>query len=173
MAASVFPIHFIGRLRHDESSTDQSLTGEHREDQPGLRNFEIWQLGMLFVVLQDMEDELIRIGSGRSRGLGKIKAEISEQGSNGRPGGFVVSIPRGNVEPSNELWGLGRWLNDESYGTRKDDSVILPQPVARSQRAFSGSDLDAWREAAIAQFIERIQHWPDPPGISGALATSR
>lgn len=34
-----------------------------------LRNFEIWQLGMLFVVLQDMEDELIRIGSGRSRGL--------------------------------------------------------------------------------------------------------
>ncbi len=33
-----------------------------------LRNFEIWQLGMLFVVLQDMEDELIRIGSGRSRG---------------------------------------------------------------------------------------------------------
>ena len=41
-----------------------------------LRNFEIWQLGMLFVIIQDMGDELIRIGSGRSRGLGKVKASI-------------------------------------------------------------------------------------------------
>ena len=57
-----------------------------------LRNFEIWQLGMLFVVLQDMEDELIRIGSGRSRGLGKVTARVSDKARNdGRPGGFVVS----------------------------------------------------------------------------------
>ena len=36
-----------------------------------LRNFEIWQLGMLFVVLQDMQDELIHIGSGRCAGWAK------------------------------------------------------------------------------------------------------
>src|SRR5581483_5893195 len=43
-------------------------TGAIFETDIHLRNFEIWQLGMLFVVLQDLEDELIRIGSGRSRG---------------------------------------------------------------------------------------------------------
>src|SRR5437763_2900713 len=59
-----------------------------------LRNFEIWQLGMLFVVIQDMEDQLIRIGSGRSRGLGKITASISHEAKNGRPGGLVTSVIR-------------------------------------------------------------------------------
>src|SRR6266700_4086506 len=96
-----------------------------------VRNFEIWQLGMLFVVLQDMADELIHIGSGRSRGLGKVTAKISDQGSNGRPGGFVTSSMRGNNEPDEELWGLGRWLNDNSYGTKPDD---LLKNVAPSER---------------------------------------
>ncbi len=56
-----------------------------------LRNFEIWQLGMLFVIIQDMEDELIRIGSGRSRGLGKVKASINEQDEGSHQGGVVLS----------------------------------------------------------------------------------
>src|SRR5207244_10329860 len=63
-------------------------TGVAFETDIHLRNFEIWQLGMLFVVLQDMEDELVRIGSGRSRGLGKVTATLKEQGSDARPGGL-------------------------------------------------------------------------------------
>ncbi|MEO6890150.1 MAG: CRISPR-associated RAMP protein Csx7, partial [Ktedonobacteraceae bacterium] len=66
-------------------------TGVVFETDIHLRNFEIWQLGMLFVVLQDMQDELIHIGSGRSRGLGKVTATLKEQGSEARPGGFVTS----------------------------------------------------------------------------------
>ncbi len=42
-----------------------------------IHNFERWQLGLIALVLRDMEDELIRIGSGTSRGLGRIKATIS------------------------------------------------------------------------------------------------
>src|SRR6266705_1823139 len=67
-------------------------TGVVFETNIHLRNFEVWQLGMLFVVLQDMEDELVRIGSGRSRGLGKVKGEISTEAKNGRPGGLVTSV---------------------------------------------------------------------------------
>lgn len=154
-----------------------------------LRNFEIWQLGMLFVILQDMEDELIFIGSGRSRGLGKVVAQISEQPRNGRPGGFVTSIPRGGEEPADELWGLGRWLKDETYdnygnwkgenygvyGTWKDDKVSLPGRVERSirgirsQRVFDQSALSSLREAAIEQFITRMQQWPEQ---THAFATS-
>jgi CRISPR-associated RAMP protein (TIGR02581 family) len=132
-----------------------------------LRNFEIWQLGMLFVVLQDMQDELIHIGSGRSRGLGKVTAAISDASSNGRPGGFVTSAIRNDREPANELWGLGHWLDDKSYGTWQNDYLELKQQAERSDRgirmmrAFSGDALDELRTLAIEQFVERMQAWPE------------
>ncbi len=143
-------------------------TGAIFETDIHLRNFEIWQLGMLFVVLQDLADELIRIGSGRSRGLGKVTAKISDQGSNGRPGGFVTSSMRGNNEPDEELWGLGRWLNDNSYGTKPDDLLKNVAPSERrergirSMRVFAGEDLQGLQEAAITNFITRMQSWQEP-----------
>lgn len=142
-------------------------TGVSFETDIHLRNFEIWQLGMLFIVLQDLEDELIHIGSGRSRGLGRITATISEQSSGGRPGGFVTSTMRASQEPLAQLWGLGRWLNDGSYGTWQDDYLELKAPVERTERgirslrAFSGQPFEILREAAITQFIQRIQTWPE------------
>lgn len=141
-----------------------------------LRNFEIWQLGMLFVVLQDMEDELIRIGSGRSRGLGKVTAQVSDQGRGERPGGFVISSIRED-EPPDEMWGLGRWLKDGSYGTWADDLLERLPPVERvrrgirSQRAFTGEALNALREAAIEQFTLRMLNWPEQSELALA-ATS-
>ncbi len=130
-----------------------------------LRNYEIWQLGMLFAVLQDMQDELIRVGSGRSRGLGKVKAEISDKSVGGRPGGFVVSAMRGSDEKPEQLWGLGRWLDDGSYGTWRDDFLTLNSPVQAEQRgirllrAFNGTDLTNLRDAAITDFVNRIKAW--------------
>src|SRR5579859_1751810 len=137
-----------------------------------LRNFEIWQLGMLFVALQDMQDELIRIGSGRSRGLGKVTAQISDQGRNGRPGGFVTSSIRDmrEHEEPDEVWGLGRWLRDQSasYGTWEDDRLRLSVPVEASPRgirmlrAFEGEALASLQSGAIEAFIKRMQNWPEP-----------
>jgi CRISPR-associated RAMP protein (TIGR02581 family) len=132
-----------------------------------LRNFEIWQLGMLFVVLQDMEDELVRIGSGRSRGLGKVTAAIKEQGNAARPGGFVTSTIRQSEEPQEQLWGLGRWLRDGSYGTWEDDYLELKSPVERvdrgirNHRVFQADALNALRDAAIGQCVARMQAWPE------------
>lgn len=132
-----------------------------------LRNFEIWQLGMLFAVLQDLEDGLIYIGSGRSRGLGRVTAQISTEGQHNQPGGFVTSVIRGSAEPANELWGLGRWLGDGSYGTWEDDRLQLAQPVARTnngireQRVFQDQALKSLRQAAIDDFVTRIQNWSD------------
>lgn len=113
-----------------------------------------------------MEDELIRIGSGRSRGLGQIKAEVSLQEKNGHPGGITTSTIRGSAEPTHELWGLGRWLNDRSYGTWTDDSLPLAQAIERrdhgirSQRVFSGNAMATLRDATIDHFIKRMQEWP-------------
>lgn len=126
-----------------------------------LRNFEVWQLGMLFAVLQDMEDGLIRLGSGRSRGLGSVQATLGEDG-------IALNTMRGSAEPDNELWGLGRWLNNESYGTWKDDMLNLSEPVThtdkgiRRARSFSSSSLSNLRDEAIEQFVQRMLAWEQP-----------
>ncbi len=156
-------------------------TGVAFETNIHLRNFEIWQLGMLFVVLQDLEDELIRIGSGRSRGLGNVTATISDSSAGRRPGGFVINTLRGSQqqEPENQLWGLGCWLGDGSYGTRPTDYVEFSTAVKRdergirTQRVFTGEALAALRTAAIDHFIERMQQWPTEfSAIEDALAFS-
>ncbi len=41
-----------------------------------LRNFELWQLALIGFLLQDLKDGLIRIGMGKSRGLGKIRGVV-------------------------------------------------------------------------------------------------
>ena len=154
-------------------------TGVAFETDIHLRNFEIWQVGMLFVVLQDMEDELVRIGSGRSRGLGKVTATIKEQGSDARPGGLVTNTIRQSQEPEEQLWGLGRWLRDGSYGTWEDDYLDLERPVERndrgirSRRVFRGEALNALRNAAIDQFVERMRAWPEELAKEFALVGNR
>ena len=40
-------------------------------------NFELWQLAALNLLLMDMADEMIFIGSGRSRGLGRVRATVT------------------------------------------------------------------------------------------------
>ena len=43
-----------------------------------LRNFELWQLALVGFLLQDLKDGLIRLGMGKSRGLGKVQGEVQE-----------------------------------------------------------------------------------------------
>jgi len=137
-----------------------------------LRNFEVWQLGMLFVVVQDMEDKLIRIGSGRSRGLGSITARIDMQEHDGLAVGVTTSVIRNSQpeyqEPSNALWGLGKWLaldNNIAYGTFTDDFLTLATPCqaevkgVRNSRVFTGDALGSLQSAAIEQFLMRMQNW--------------
>ena len=137
-----------------------------------LRNFEIWQLGMLFVIIQDLEDQLIRIGSGRSRGQGKIKASIYNKPDKLHPGGVVLSTIRRSTasEPDNELWGLGHWLNEQAaiYGAEKNDLLRLEVPVThekhgvRNNRVFKGKALKSLKEQCIEAFIARMQEWSFP-----------
>lgn len=41
-----------------------------------IKNFEIWQLGLLAYVFRDMEREQVPLGFGKSKGFGKVKASI-------------------------------------------------------------------------------------------------
>lgn len=54
------------------------ITGGRFATSLHIRNFELWQLGLVGFLLQDLKDGLLRIGAGKSRGLGKVKAEITQ-----------------------------------------------------------------------------------------------
>lgn len=142
-----------------------------------LRNFEIWQLGMLFVLLQDMEDQLLHLGSGSSRGLGKVKATLNAQGSGPYAGGLTLTTARMGAtsrEPEQELWGLGHWLEvtgekQETYGTEISDLLVLDTPVAHTPRGvryirtLQAEALDQIKAQCIEAFVARMQTWEEAP----------
>lgn len=125
-----------------------------------LRNFEVWQLGMLMLIVQDLEDGLIRIGSGRSRGLGNVKGEISEVSVN------YIGIVNG--KPAKEVWGMGKLLGDNSYGTDAKDQVTIstgPTEETRGIRkitTFKDDSLTSFKKAAVESFVDKIQSWEMP-----------
>ncbi len=67
---------FSGGSSHGAKFELEVITTGKFETTLHLRNFELWQLGLVGFVLQDLKDGLIRIGSGKSRGLGKIHGEV-------------------------------------------------------------------------------------------------
>lgn len=136
-----------------------------------MRNFEVWQLGMMMLILQDLEDGLIRIGSGRSRGLGNVKGEISEVSVN--------HIGAVNGKSAEEVWGLGKLLDDNSYGTDADDQVtVQPSPTEakrgiRKITTFSGDSLTNLKHVVIEAFVEKIQTWSMPETMQFEYLTFR
>lgn len=142
-----------------------------------LRNFECWQLGALLLVVQDLKDGLIRIGSGRSRGFGAVHGWIDEGDQSahngGPPRGLEVHYPGlAELPEPNRIWGLGRFLADSTYGTQVDDALTIgAQPEARRQGArlvtvYVGDELQRLSEAAIVAFVERVKNWQVPTGMT-------
>jgi CRISPR-associated RAMP protein (TIGR02581 family) len=125
-----------------------------------MRNFEVWQLGMLMLIVTDLEDGLIRIGSGRSRGLGNVKGKISEVSVN-----YLGTV---NGKPSKDVWGLGKLLGNNSYGTDANDQVTIQSPPTEVTRGirkittFKNNSLDALKQAAVESFVNKIQSWNVP-----------
>ena len=53
------------------------LVGGEFEASLRLTNFELWQLAAVNLLLFDLADEMIAIGSGRSRGLGRVRITVT------------------------------------------------------------------------------------------------
>lgn len=134
-----------------------------------LRNFECWQLGALLLLVADLEDGLIRIGSGRSRGLGAIRCAIA-----GEPAALAIhTIGMQPDKPSTQVWGLGKYLGNGSYDTdpedilRLDDAPQEERKGLRSVATFRGAALHALRSQATADFVARLTRWDGRPALRG------
>ncbi|RMG96649.1 MAG: CRISPR-associated RAMP protein [Chloroflexi bacterium] len=123
-----------------------------------IRNFECWQLGMILQVVRDLEDELIRIGSGTSRGLGGVKGAVEK---------VEISYPGLPQKEAQEVWGLGKFLASQTpnYNTRADDVLTLtaeppttPNGI-RLTSVYEGEILAELRDKAGQEFVQRIRQW--------------
>ena len=67
---------FTGGTAHGALFDLKVLVGGKFEANLRLTNFELWQLAALNLLLSDLADEMITIGSGRSRGLGRVRITV-------------------------------------------------------------------------------------------------
>lgn len=133
-------------------------SGVQFQSEVHLRNFESWQLGLLLLAVQDLEEGLVRIGSGRSRGLGGVGGNVDKV--------IVNCIGLVDDKPATEVWGLGRFLGDGSYGTYPDDVLTVAHaPIEerkgiRLQATFVDESLTDLQAQAITAFANRLRSWP-------------
>lgn len=125
-----------------------------------LTNFEHWQLGLLGLALRDMQDGLISLGSGKSRGLGRFRGHVNQ---------FTVSYFHQKPEI---LAGLGSLCSDKerqqydlAAETTDNGQRPLPEPSQKGLRNvydISQNWLE-FMEPCVQDLVGYIQEvaWPD------------
>jgi len=112
-----------------------------------IQNFERWQLGLLGLVLRDMSEGLIRIGMGKSRGLGRIRATVNrfEITYFGKKQQTMIGLAAGCSEKECIDYGLFQ---------ETTDGVKLPEPVLAGLRW--GYDLTSTWQSALEPTIDDL-----------------
>jgi CRISPR-associated protein Csm3 len=129
-----------------------------------LRNFELWQLGLVGFLLEDLKAGLIRVGMGKSRGLGKVTGRVT--------GVDLHYLGRGAPRPENgrlELRGIGSLSELAApYGVVRPDTAEVDyagQPVGNVVRTtYHFEDaVGVWRAAADAwsRYIFDVHEVPE------------
>jgi CRISPR-associated RAMP protein (TIGR02581 family) len=93
-----------------------------------LRNFELWQLGLLGFVLNDFADGLIRIGAAKSRGLGRVRGEVKQVRVDFL--GPQAPQPQDGQLTFRGLGALATAADVQAYGLAQPDEVTVPAPAA-------------------------------------------
>ena len=135
-----------------------------------IRNFEVWRLGWLAYVVQDLQDAMIHIGSGKSRGLGRVRGEVERVTV-----GYVVAETQQLHDEHGRarLRGIGSLAPDVAYGFATNDEVLLPEGYAfarptgklRHECVFGkGNDTDLWH-ACAPQWDKFIAHYLVPAAM--------
>jgi CRISPR-associated RAMP protein (TIGR02581 family) len=93
-----------------------------------LRNFQLWQVGLLAVALRDLADGRVPLGFARSRGLGRVsmdydRLEISY------PGQFLETGAR---DLGRALYGVTAFVPADDYGFVAEQPLSLPVPITPS-----------------------------------------
>lgn len=78
-----------------------------------IRNFELWQLGLLAYVFKDFKDGIIPVGYGKSRGFGKVSGMVDK----------VEIRYLGNKKPSSSnIRGIRKMVEENEYGFYEEEN---------------------------------------------------
>ena len=132
----------------------QVLVGGKFEAELRLTNFEFWQLAALNLLLMDMADEIIMIGSGRSRGLGRVRIT-------------VCSYKLTYLQDFSHLEGLSQLATPEEQGAYQLHDWSPPNPI----------DLPPAQGRGLRQQYDLSDDWSDQlqsliPAFENFLACS-
>lgn len=144
----------------------QALVGGRFEAKIRLTNFELWQLAGLTLLLNDLADELIAVGSGRSRGLGRVRGSVKT---------FRLTYLR-TAKAADLLAGIGQLATpQEQEAYRLHEWVPEPRPTlpkGEIQGLRQHYDLDAdWPQLSqtlIPAFEAFLQWHGGPSGTVSA-----
>lgn len=146
---------FHGGVHSGANMRFHALEGTAFSTTVTVRNFELWQLGLLAFAFRDVQEGRVPIGFGKTKGFGRVQGEVT---------GARVRVPA-DAEPGklHHLGSLAGPSERERYALRNDPAPELPLTREGSTgplelyATYRVDDLDAlWREAARAftGFIE-------------------
>jgi len=114
-----------------------------------LRNFELWQLGLLAFAFRDFEQGRVALGFGKTKGFGQVVGEVTR---------VELTYPRGRADGKVEhLGSLASPEEVERYGLRAADPPECPMKEVPSEgldlyRHFQVEDLPAFWAATAGAF---------------------
>jgi len=108
-----------------------------------LRNFSLAQLGLLAIALRDLSLGRVRVGFGKSRGLGIVRGHL-EALTIRYPLCQLVSndlqvLGGKNLGPANQLYGIGVFAEEE-YGYPSPDETEMPDGYRYRPDEWGGED---------------------------------
>lgn len=125
-------------------------------------NFEAWQLAAVNLLLIDLKDEILSIGSGTSRGLGRVKGEVKS---------YTLTYLR----ETKTFKGLADLVNDEErqqyglYLTELSEPIELPAPQRDGLRhVYTLTDWETRLRRLTPMFEGFLLHHGGPKGFEGA-----
>jgi len=112
-----------------------------------LENYEIWQLGLVALALEAMNQGLVKLGFGKNRGFGEVNVVVEE----------AHIDEKTPVEDKSLLRGIGAFMKDSlDYGLYPPASLDgMPEPIREEvtgfylRRVYDGAGWNAIAQKAI------------------------
>jgi len=130
-----------------------------------LKNFTLAQLGLLGLVLRDLNDGWFGLGFAKSRGMGLVEVKLT-QATVDYPGcvlkdNRIVALGSDRQWPHTELIGAGAFLADDErqgYGFPANDTQSTP--VAGQEMAYGLGVQLVWNEGQVDDLFTRaVRSW--------------
>jgi CRISPR-associated RAMP protein (TIGR02581 family) len=121
-----------------------------------IKNFTLAQIGLLALALRDLTAERVRVGFGKSRGLGVVNGHVDALTLRYplcelKDGKFYLLGGRLQRE-NRQLVGVGEFAKDEGYGYPLDDTVPMPDGYAYVPTEWDEVEVRAPRDGNNVQW---------------------